>query len=329
MFGFADKKREFSCINVNQNLFSDFSDNIRLCPKGQNGIIRENFDGLWFDVDDLKLKRQNLSDKLKSDNGLQICENCEYRNTGKKRTEKEIKTLILGHWKKCILDCSYCNLKKSIGNKNVNHYGITPVIERLTDEKIVTRNTKIIFRCGDSTLHPEFDKLLYYFINFESKNIEVHSPALTYRDSIADGIGRNIVNLVVNLDCGNKNVYKFIKKEELFDTTIENIKRYMKFQIPGEKRIISKFNLILGANDSKKEITDWFILSQDLGIKKVMIDTDENTYLALCKDMPDYIKEMTVFIKQISELNEIDIVFCDKVKLLYSRIDNPKKYMVR
>ena len=41
--------------------------------------------------------------------------------------------------------------------------------------EISSKNTKIIFECGDATLHPEFDKLMYYFINIDMKDITIQS----------------------------------------------------------------------------------------------------------------------------------------------------------
>ena len=93
-------------------------------------IFEFDFNGLWLDIDKIK----------------NIVSNIDY--------------LVLSHWKCCFLSCSYCVEKKTDDLNTIKHFDIMPIVEQLIDVGLVTKETQIVFSCGDATLHPEFDKLL-------------------------------------------------------------------------------------------------------------------------------------------------------------------------
>ncbi len=317
-YDFFINKKINACSNVFYSLYFDWQNNIRVCPKKDNGILIKDFNGIWLDTDKIEQDKKSYINKFKISRPDDICITCEYYRKGVFKEQKALKEIHLGHWKNCYLKCRYCS---SIKNENLieaKHYNILSAIDRLIDEKMLTDETKIIFECGDAPLHPEFNRLLYFFIHYESKDIIINTPAVTYRESIADAIGHNKIKLIVNLDCANKQIYSYIKGEKLFETAVANIKRYLQFQEPDEKRIIIKYTLFEGGNDGKKEFSDWFVLIRDLGINEILIDIDENWYERLKNNIPDYLREIAVFIKKISSLDGIKLVFSKRMEKIYN-----------
>ena len=313
-------KKTMGCEYAYYSLYFDWQNKIRVCPKKDKGIIIENYDGIWLDTNKLIKEKTNYLNKFKNQKRDEECEKCEYYKEGIYKEGKEIKEIHLGHWKSCYLRCKYCHSEKNWDFIEAKHYNIFNTISQLIDEKIITKETKVIFECGDALLHPEFDKLLYFLINNEIKKIIINTPAMTYRESIADGIAKNAIKLIVNIDCANKQIYKYIKGEKTYETTLGNLKRYLQYQEPKEKRVITKYTLYKGGNDGKKEISDWFVLSRDIGINEIYIDIDENWYEEISKEIPEYLSDILKFIKNISNLNGIEIRYSEKVKEIYKRI---------
>ena len=321
IFSLFKSDKIIGCPCVFNTLYFDWQNNIRICPKKDNGILIRDFDGIWLDVQKINQDSKAYINKFKSGRIDEICSGCEYLQFGDFKEANVLKEVVFAHWKNCYLNCKYCNSVKNNNLLDANHYDIFDAVNQLIDAKKLTTDTRITFECGDSLLHPEFNKLLYFFINFESKEIIVNTPALVYRESVADAIAKNAIKLVVNLDCANKQIYKNLKGEDSFEIAIENIKRYIRFQEPDEHRVVSKYTLYNGINDGKKEISDWYMLCRDLGINELLVDIDENWYLQFGGDVPEYFKEMLHFIKNISSLDAIDLRFSPKVNKIYLNLN--------
>ena len=226
----------------------------------------------------------------------------------------------LGHWKSCFLKCVYCNEAKVDDLSITNHFDIFPIIEELFDKKYISKNTKIIFECGDATLHPEFDKLMYYFINTDMKDITIKTSAQRYCHSIAEAIDKKIAKVIVSFDCGCPYIYERVKGYNKFDITVSVIKRYLQYDDRKKKRVILNYTIINGINDNQKEILDWFMLSRGMGIKKLSVDIENKWFEQLNGNIPDYIKELLIFTKDLSKLNNYDIEFTPKLDNIYNKI---------
>ena len=200
------------------------------------------------------------------------------------------------------------------------HYDIYNTIFQLVDKGLVNKKTKIIFESGDATVHPEFDKIMYYFINNEIENIVINTPAMRFCESIAEAISKNMCEVVVSFDSGCPYIYEKVKGQNKFDIAISNIKRYLEFQLPSEKRVVLKYTLINGVNDNQKELLDWFILSRDLGVKKLAVDIEDKWFEQVQFSTPQYLKELLLFIKSMSEYNNFEIEFSKKIDIIYDAI---------
>ena len=252
-------------------------------------IYEFDFNGLWLDID-----------KIKS-----IVSSLDY--------------VVLSHWKCCFLSCSYCVEKKTDDLNTIKHFDIMPIIEQLIDNGLITRNTQIIFGCGDATLHPEFDKLMYHLTNFGMKDIIINTSAMRHCHSIAEAMIKNVAKILVSLDSGCPYIYERVKGINKYDIAIANIKRYLEFENPSSKQVIINYVLLNGVNDNKKEILDWFMFSRNLGVKKLSIDIEEKWYNQI-DVIPEYLKEIIVFTKELSKFNNLEIEFSKRISNLYEKI---------
>lgn len=252
-------------------------------------IFEFDFNGLWLDIDKIK----------------NIVSNIDY--------------LVLSHWKCCFLSCSYCVEKKTDDLNTIKHFDIMPIVEQLIDVGLVTKETQIVFSCGDATLHPEFDKLMYYLTNFGMKDIIVYTSAMRHCHSIAEAMIKNIAKVVVSLDSGCPYIYEKVKCINKYDIAVTNIKRYLEFENPSSKQVVINYVLLNGINDNKKEILDWFMFSRNLGVKKLSIDIEERWYNQI-DIIPEYLKEIIVFTKELSEFNNLEIEFSPRMSNLCEKI---------
>ena len=115
---------------------------------------------------------------------------------------------------------------------------------------------------------------------------------------------------------------KFVIKNKICNGghgKLTNIKRYLEFENPSSKQVVINYVLLNGINDNKKEILDWFMFSRNLGVKKLSIDIDEKWY-NLLDTIPEYLKEILVFTKELSEFNNLEIEFSHRMSNLYEKI---------
>ncbi len=320
-----NKHRYLCCKHVQGSLFFDYENNVKLCPNNECKVIIKDFNGLWLDIKKINSKRENCINSIKNGIIPEECKKCYNLQTQNRKEFDYIKTVYFSQWRYCYINCTYCNAPKNENLIEAKHFDVMPAVQQLIDEKLFTVNTKVIFECGDACIHPEFDKLMYFFINYGVKDVIVNTPALRYCQSISDAISNNIAAVVISLDSGCAYIYEKIKGINKFDAALSNIKRYKQYEEPSQKRVILKYTMIKGINDNEKEILDWYILSKSLGIKKLIFDLEEKWFNEIKYSMPDYLKEIILFLNEISGFKEIEIEFGDKAAILYNSVKNEEK----
>ncbi len=313
------------CKYFNNSLIFSQNGLIKICNKDDSSIdekfvIKRNFNGINFDVNELKDILVTKKSDIMKNYDFKSCKDC--CNCAEKTLTNDniIKNIIFSHWKCCFLNCTYCSRSKSDDISEIEHYDVFPVIEKLIDGNLLTKDTKVIFECGDAALHPEFDKILYFFINYEMKNIEIYTSAQRYCYSIAEALDKKILNLNIALDSSNSYIYERVKGINKFDITMENIKRYLVYDTYKKPSINIIYTLAEGLNDNKQEVLNWFLLLKGMGVRKLSVDIDLNWYNRIINTVPDYLKDLLLFIKKLSEINNFNIEFTPKTAFIYNKI---------
>ncbi len=315
------KKADCSvCKHIKSSLFFDCKNRVKFCPYYDCGISDENLDGIWFDIDKTEKKRQEIEE-----NPPENCRNCKFIEYSQNRkNQPPIQNLYIGNWHFCYVNCNYCKYPKIEDLIQAGHYDVFPAVKDLKDRNLITKQTKIIFECGDACVHPEFDKIMFYFLNNDFKNIEVNTSAQRFCDSIAQGIGKDTTKVIISMDAGCQYIYHRIKRINKFDIAINNIKRYLTYQMPAKKNVVLKYNIIQGINDNKKEPLDLFILARDLGVNKLIFDIEADFYERSLNHVPQHIREIMKFLKDMAVYNAYDIEFGSRLNVLYKIVKNGK-----
>ena len=319
----STKKLNHTCRYVSGGLIFSPDETIAVCnsfnKKDESFILYRNFNGINFDSDKLKSDIINLRNKYNSLSN-KYCFDC-FNYIKLKNTDKPFFSFIeLNHWKCCFLKCKYCKYNKTDDISQTNHYDINPVLQELLDNNLINKNTKIVIDCGDALVHPEFDKLMYFFINNEMKDVDIYTSAQRYCHSISEAVDKKIARIFISVDSGCPYIYERVKGFNKFDIAVSNIKRYLAFDDKLRKRVILTYMLVKGINDNKKEILDWFMMSRGLGIKKLFADIDDNWYDELNGFPDNNLKELILFIRELADLNDYDIEFSLKLQKLYNNI---------
>lgn len=310
------------CKHLESSLFFDFQNRVKFCPYYDYSILDDKLDGIWLNIDKIQAERENLLINLP-----ETCNNCKlFTPPLKNKKIPFINTLFLANWHFCYVNCKYCNYPKQEDLIQAGHYDVFPFIKELLDNKLINKNTKIVFECGDACVHPEFDKIMFYFLNSDFNDVEVNTSAQRYCESIAQGIEKGMTKLIVSFDSGCQYIYHRIKQINKFDIAVGNIKRYLKYQMPSHKNVILKYNIIQGINDNKKEPLDMFIFARDLGINKIIFDIEPEFYEKSLNCIPQHVLEIMSFIKDMSRYNAYDIEFAPRLNVLYKISKNKNKH---
>ena len=78
-------------------------------------------------------------------------------------------------------------------------------------------------------------------------------------------------SVVISLDSGFKNTYFRIKRNDKFDTVLDNIKKYIQ---ASKDNVIIKYIIVPGYNDNLKEIDKFFELMHSIGVNTVALDLE-------------------------------------------------------
>lgn len=301
------------CRHLESSLFFDYQNRVKFCPYYDCTVIDEHLDGIWLNIDKIENKRKELLLNIP-----EKCNTCKlYIQAEKNKKLPPVQTLYIANWHFCYVNCNYCKYPKQEDLIQAGHYDISPYIKELTDKKLINKKTKIIFECGDACVHPEFDKIMFHFLNTDFKNVVINTSAQRFCESIAQGIAKDTAEVVVSFDSGCQYIYHRIKQINKFDIAVNNIKRYLSFQMPSKKNVILKYNIIQGINDNKKEPLDLFIFARDLGVNKLIFDIEADFYERSLKHVPQHIQEIMKFLKDMAFYNAYDIEFAPRLNVLY------------
>ena len=322
------KNNSLICKHIKSSLFFDNQNKVRFCPYCSDFAADTNLDGIWLNIDKIEQKRLELL-KVQP----KSCKDCKFYETYSPKKEiPQIKTLYIANWHFCYVDCVYCKSEKIEDLIKAKHYDFFPYFKELEDKKLVNKDTKVVFVCensGDCCVHPEFDKIMFYFLNSGYKNIEVNTSAQRFCDSVAQGIARDIAKVIIPFDSACQYVYNMVKQINKFQFALDNLKKYLTYQMPNKKNVIVKYTITSGVNDNKKEPVDLFILARDLGVKKLIFDVEQELYEKSLDFLPLYLEEIIILLRDIAKYNAFDIEFTPRLNVLYKQIKERKNVQIR
>lgn len=324
------RKKFVSCHWLEHGIIFDHANIIRVCceqsHEGQGRyILDDKFNGIWLDIDKINAEKQKQRNQVRSGEIPASCKGCQFLTKDYWDDEIYFSHVLLTHWSNCNTRCVYCPAVRDNNLNDENVYNIIPIIDQLFDAKLIDENTYFSIAGGESTIYPEFDKLIYHLLDFGVHNININSSGIKYCHSIEQVIKDNKGEIVISIDSATAYLYKKLKGTDTFNIVINNIKRYIEAQQIGQKRVVVKFILVKGYNDNNKELLDWFMLCANLGLRRLAIDVDIAWFNEFKNNTPNYLIELIIFAKNMAKLSGLDLYLYDRASMVYNSYMKSKK----
>ena len=260
----------------------------------------ENYNGEPIDWEHIfKLKREKIERQKKSI--LKECEGCCYLYEKEDTEEKYISELAFSAIKLCNAKCIYCG----DGNRfHKKYYDVYPAMVDLVEKGYfkVTDSGLVVFVGGEPTIMKHFDDLTDLFIK-QNANIKVYTSAIRFSQILSNGIERGNIQTCISLDCGCKETYKKIKNVDKFDILTNTIEKYVKSaNKSSNSKIMMKYLITPGYNDTVEEIDLFFDKMKELNVKDIVFDV-EATYTAknIQKDISPHVLYLLDYAKSKAE----------------------------
>ncbi len=220
-------------------------------------------------------KRESILSDMKERIYPEHCQKCLYLKEVDENfhiDDNKIKFIEIYHWNQCNCACVYCSnrentkLKITEGRNNKGVINVLNDLKKLQKQNKLSQNVEISLVGGEPTILKEFPNLLKFFIK-NKYTIDILSNGIFYEKYISKTIKSNPnSSICISLDCASKENFKKIKGVDKFDDVIKNIKRYIKDTKNLSHKVMIKYIILKGLNDTKEEIDNWIKLCSSIGV---------------------------------------------------------------
>lgn len=261
------------CKNLINGL-SFHQHNVRFCTTNQMGPIvseyTENAKELAKKICDFK--NEIIEEVPES------CKDCIYRDRSPVSINK-INRIDLFYWYHCNCRCFYCSYRDETKGqysdrvKDGNPLIYNTIKELYKMDKIDKTSLEIIFGGGEIGVLKEFPKLIELFLKNDVHNIWCETSGVRHLRALDKVLEKGKGGLTVAVCCGSRDVYKKIKQRDKYNQVMSTLKKYVKAtkkckSNPNNlERVISKFIILEGFNNTKEEIDKWLLESTKIGLK--------------------------------------------------------------
>lgn len=316
----------FSCDLIEHGL--DFAPNaINFCCRtttegGGFKKLIDNYHGELLNLDDFFALKRMYRNKMKSGEGIPECKNCIYLEEKEYDNEDYISSINFNHGLNCNLRCVYCTFTH--GEKiDEPEYDVYPVIKQLADAGKLKQGGYITIAGGEPTIYRNFEQLMRLFIDLKMKPIRILTNGVKYSPAIAEGLAKNQANIMISIDSGSPEMFKWIKGVNAFDKVWENIGKYLKDQLVPDL-VKTKYIIIPEINDDKDEILKYFDMTERYGVCGVAFDI-ELTWFGENKDnIPQSLYDLVEFTVEEAKRRNLTYDPIDRVVTLLMDIKKKK-----
>ncbi len=309
-----------SCRHIEHGI-AFFSNSVQICCisshiGGGNIPQIEDYKGELIDWKELFDKRREMRELHKTGKINPKCEGCYYLNKQSWNQNDYFDEVLIGHWTHCNCKCTYCYTEADKNYFNSRQsYNIYPIIKDMIEKKALNPNGIITFGGGEPTILQEFEELVYLLLDYNMKNIRIHSSGIKFSPAIAKGLELGKITLITSIDSSSPNVYEQIKQVPCYEKVWENLKEYAKYG----GLIRTKYVIIPGVNDDISEIQDWLMKTYESGIRDIAYDIEDNWFKENRNNIPKHVSDLADYIWDCYK--DYGIKSCE----LYERASNLRK----
>jgi len=259
------------CLYLNNGINFHYT-GLTFCNKLWIGESFQKYEKNWLEI--FFENRKKILEEMSKGILPKHCEKCMYLRelNDDEIIDNKIKFIEIYHWNQCNCACFYCSnrettkLKITTSRNQKGVIDVLPNLKKLHKQNLLDENLDISFVGGEPTLLKEFPYLLKFFIK-NKYSVNVLSNGILYEKYIVKALKSNPKSyLCISLDCGSRETFKKIKGLDKFDEVLKNIKHYIKDSKEASNRIMIKYIILKGVNDSKEEINKWLNVCTKLGV---------------------------------------------------------------
>lgn len=318
---------ELSCDSINNGIcFNNCkTTSITYCTltNNANGLgwpnVIENYDGSPIDWGKFFESREREQKLIAEGNPRKECAGCNQIFLGPKVSHRKIRYILLSTWQVCNSDCLYCLGHAPVVSPDdpnyaehydrwIEPYDIFAIVKDMVEKDILDKDAIIDFAGGEPTLYPRFNELLKFFVDNGYKNIIIHTNAIQYAPAIEYGIKNDAVSLLISIDAGTKGMHEKVKRVKSYDAVWKIFKKYSSARGKDFScNLGTKYVVMPGVNDSKREIEIWLKESKKHGATKVVL----NVYNQLLNEL-NYKEDI---LKKLIDLSEFAIEKAKKLNI--------------
>ncbi|MCR5261240.1 MAG: radical SAM protein [Candidatus Gastranaerophilales bacterium] len=263
-------------------------------------LLIKDYNGEKIDWDKIfDIKRERIErQKIKT---IPECEGCYYLKEKEFTEEKYISEVAFQQIKLCNAKCVYCG---DDFRYHKNYYDVYPVIKDLVEKGYFRRTDYglVIFQGGEPTIMNHFDDLIALF-NEHNANIKVNTSAIRFSEVLAKGMETGNILTCISIDSGCRETYNKVKYVDKFDVVCNSIRKYSDAaNVSQFSKLVIKYLLTPGYNDSVEEIDLFFAKMKELNIKNVVFDVEAGySTLNHRKDVSPHIHYLLDYAKKCAE----------------------------
>ena len=272
---------EYTCCKHLQGGITFIHQAFRTCCSNKRGVtFINNYKGEDIDWKKIAKRRKEIIKNCQKGILPPNCVGCV--DLEKKHWDKNnlINNIFIHHWDHCNCGCVYCvaaNHAQFLQKepKPSRYYEVYKHLVQMYKYKMISPDVHVELVGGDLTVLDESDKIINLFIDNGVKEMAFHSSCIYYSKGIERALKEvPSVNLDFSVDCGNRELYKKIKRIDAFDSVAENLRRYMAASEKSVDSMEAKYIIVDGYNDNIKAIDEWIDFINSIGIKHAKVDVN-------------------------------------------------------
>lgn len=252
---------------------------IRTCCSHKCGVtFVDNYKGEDIDWYKMAETRKTVVENCKNGIIPENCKGCIDLETKEWQNEALIDDIYINHWDHCNCGCVYCVAGAhaqflETEKKPGRYYEVFKHLKFLYENKMVSDKAHIELVGGDLTILDEADDIINLCLDHGVGRMSFHSSCIYYSQGIERALKEApTVDFDFSIDCGNRELYKKIKRIDAFDNVVENVKRYLACSDKSHDAIIAKYIIVDGLNDNIEALEEWLQLVHGLGIRNTKVD---------------------------------------------------------
>ena len=321
----GNEPNEYTSCDIIQHGIDILRDSILLCCRSANSVpkvkIYKNYKGEKINWDNYFKIKDKLKDLHKKNIIIPQCKDCIFleKKVWEDSKVPYINTVTVNNWVKCNADCIYCDRKRDYSH--IKEFNIYPIFKELIKDNYLKKPTDITFAGGEPTIYRDFDKSLKLLIKNNFDGIRVLTNGIKYNKYIEEGIKKNLVNILVSVDCGTRETYKKIKKVDKHNDVWKNLKRYLKYKQVNHA-VQTKYILIPNINDNKQELKEFILRNKEIGIENTYIDIESNLFSREMKNKVflERMHSLYLYAKDFGMSNNVNVFPHDRVQMAINEL---------